>query len=192
MDGLRQIADESVHCVVTSPPYYGLRSYGTEPQVWGGDPNCQHAWGSEAVAKQGNYNAGFNERWGNSPGDKKQESEVGTTYSQGAFCHCGAWRGDLGLEPTPELFIQHLVGVFREIRRVLRKDGTLWLNLGDCYATAANGRSAADIKALGKDNRTFRDKPFSTVIGNFKGKDLMMMPSRLAIALQEDGWWLRS
>ena len=107
---------------------------------------------------------------------------------------------------------------------MLRKDGTLWLNYGDCYATAPNGKSAADYKAEGNDDRTHRDKPFSTVGpvydpeggakgGGFRGqnkgnqsspggrvvsggrlkpKDLCMVSNRLAIALQEDGWWVRS
>src|SRR5271157_2627802 len=90
---LRELPDESVHCVVTSPPYYGLRDYGVEPQVWGGEPGCEHEWGDETTVKQSNYNEGFNERWGNSAGKKKQESEVNNVYSKGAFCpHCGRWR----------------------------------------------------------------------------------------------------
>ena len=126
--------------------------------------------------------------------------------------------GQIGLEPTLGEHIEVLVRVFRELRRVLKPSGTFWLNYGDCYATTVNGRSAADTKAAGTDNRTFRDKPFSTVGpiyssthdifprgagarrggGNnppgayLKNKDLCMIPSRLAIALQEDGWWLRS
>ena len=85
-----------------------------------------------------------------------------------------------------------MVELFREIRRVLKPTGTVWLNYGDCYATSVNGRSAADTKALTDDDRTFRDKPFSTVGGVLKPKDLCMAPNRLAIALQEDGWWIRS
>ena len=129
-DRLAELPDESVHCVVTSPPYFALRDYGVE--------------------------------------------------------------GAIGLEPTFDEHLEIMVRVFREVGRVLRKDGTLWLNYGDAYAGSTNGRSAADTKALGKDDRTFRDKPFSTVGGVFKAKDLMMMPARVALALQADGWWLRS
>lgn len=96
------------------------------------------------------------------------------------------------MEPTLGEHIEALVAVFREVRRILRKDGTVWLNLGDCYATAPNGRSAADTKAAGNDDRTFRDKPFSTVSDGLKPKDLCMMPARVALALQDDGWWIRS
>lgn len=127
---LATLPDASVHCCVTSPPYWGLRDYGVD--------------------------------------------------------------GQLGMETDYRDHIAVMVEVFREVRRVLRPDGTLWLNYGDCYASSVNGRSAADTKTVGNDDRTFRDKPFSTVQGVLKPKDLVMMPARVAIALQEDGWWLRS
>lgn len=100
--------------------------------------------------------------------------------------------GQIGLEPTLAEHLTVLVGVFREVRRVLKATGTLWINYGDCYATTPSGRSAADCKQAGFDDRTFRDKPFSTIGGNLKPKDLCMIPNRLAIALQDDGWWVRS
>lgn len=131
LEKLTELPDESVHMVVTSPPYWGLRDY-------------------------------------------------------------GGVEGQIGLEASPGEHIEVMVDVFREVRRVLRGDGTLWLNYGDCYATAANGRSAADTKAAGRDDRTFRDKPFSTVGDGLKPKDLCMIPARVALALQADGWWLRS
>lgn len=100
--------------------------------------------------------------------------------------------GQLGLEPTLSEHIAAMVEVFEEVRRVLKPEGTFWLNYGDCYATQPNGRSAADTKAAGNDDRTFRDKPFSTVQGSLKPKDLCMVPNRIAIALQDAGWWVRS
>lgn len=100
--------------------------------------------------------------------------------------------GQLGMEKTLDEHLEAMVRVFEEVRRVLNPEGTLWLNYGDCYATQPNGRSAADVKALGKDDRTFRDKPFSTIGGVLKPKDLAMIPNRLAIALQEAGWYVRS
>ncbi len=128
--GLRQLPNESVHCVITSPPYWGLRDYGVS--------------------------------------------------------------GQLGLEPAPEAHICAMLEVFREVWRVLRRDGTLFLNYGDCYAGNVNGRSAADTKLLSDDDRTFRDKPFGTVGNGLKPKDLVGMPWRVALALQADGWYLRS
>jgi DNA modification methylase len=127
---LRLLPADSFDCVVTSPPYWGLRDYGVD--------------------------------------------------------------GQIGLEPTLGEHLAVMVDVFREVRRVLKPTGTLWLNYGDCYATTPNGRSAADTKATGNDDRTFRDKPFSTIGGALKAKDLCMIPNRLAIALQEDGWWVRA
>jgi DNA modification methylase len=100
--------------------------------------------------------------------------------------------GQIGLEPTLAEHIAVVVRLFAEIHRVLRPHGTVWLNYGDCYASSVNGRSAADTKAKGSDDRTFRDKPFSTVQGVLKPKDLCMVPNRVAIALQEAGWWVRS
>lgn len=100
--------------------------------------------------------------------------------------------GQLGLEPTLTQHLDVMVDVFARIRPKLKPWATVWLNYGDCYATEPAGRSAADSKALGTDDRTFRDKPFSTVGGVLKPKDLCMIPNRLAIALQEAGWWVRS
>lgn len=117
--------------------------------------------------------------------------------------------GQGGLEPTLGEHLEWIVTVFREVRRVLRHDGTLWLNYGDAYASQPNGRSAADTKAIGNDDRTFRDKPISTIGaiqarsnggegqhfdrrgGIMKPKDRMLLPARVAIALHEDGWWIR-
>lgn len=100
--------------------------------------------------------------------------------------------GQIGMEPTLGEHMAAMVAVFEEVRRVLKPTGTCWLNYGDCYATTPNGRSAVATKAAGGDDRTYRDKPFSTVGGTLKPKDLCMLPNRLAIALQDAGWWVRS
>ncbi len=99
--------------------------------------------------------------------------------------------GQIGLEASPEAYIERLVAVFREVRRVLRPDGTLWLNLGDCYATS--GRSGPQGKTGGRATRTFTAAYLPSKMGfGLKPKDLMMMPARVALALQADGWRLRS
>ena len=120
---LGELADESVQCVVTSPPYWGLRDYGTA--LWeGGEVGCDHR------------------RLAYAPGTPTPGGRGGTMpMSEHPFTDrcgkCGAVRIDaqLGLEKTPEEYIAKMVEVFREVRRVLRKDGTLWLNIGDSYAS---------------------------------------------------------
>ena len=98
---------------------------------------------------------------------------------------------EIGTEPTPEAYIAHLVTVFRAVRRVLRDDGTLWLTLGDSYANDGkwgDSTGGKHVKALHGHSAIGRSKRHT----NAKPKDLMMLPARVALALQSDGWWLRS
>lgn len=98
--------------------------------------------------------------------------------------------GQIGLEDHPSEYIAKLVEVFREVKRVLRPDGTLWLNIGDSYAGGKRGRAdSGDGGKFAGPRIAASDNP--TPAG-FKSKDLMMIPARVAIALQEDGWWVRS
>lgn len=182
------LADNSVHCAITSPPYWGLRDYGLAPMIFGGRADCRHVW--DTVVKHRS-----------SGGPQVEDSKSGKAVTSVAqaqqdsvsqFCQlCGAWLGSFGLEPTLALHVQNAVLVCREIKRVLRPDGTLWLNYGDSFATSRNGRSAADGKATGNDDRTFRDKPFSTV-GEVRAKSLCGIPWRVVLALMDDGWILRA
>lgn len=131
MDGLRQLPDESVNCVVTSPPYWGLRDYDVE--------------------------------------------------------------GQIGLEPSFEEWLDRMVEVFSEVRRCLRKDGTAWVNVGDSYNSGASG-AAGKGPALqgGVDNQAASNRHARRLISGLKPKDLIMQPARFALALQADGWWVRS
>ena len=124
---LKTLSDQSVHCVVTSPPYWGLRDYGEENQI--------------------------------------------------------------GLEQKPEQFIEELVKVFREVKRVLRDDGTLWVNIGDSYSGSGKGTAGN----LGKNNneRHMEHKHSAVVPEGLKPKDLVGIPWMLAFALRADGWYLR-
>lgn len=128
-DVLRTLPDESVHCVVTSPPYFGLRDYGMA--------------------------------------------------------------GQIGLELTPDAFVAEMVSVFRDVRRVLRSDGTLWLNLGDSYASAwpCNRRNVVGAGSLANGKREARPPRMGD---DLKEKDLIGVPWAVAFALRRDGWWLRS
>lgn len=144
LDGLRAMPSESVNCVVTSPPYWGLRDYGIE--------------------------------------------------------------GQIGLEPTFPEYVAAMVALFTEVRRVLRKDGTLWLNVGDSYAGSWGAQSREGYgdhssKLEGGDSGRARQigaHPKMLLTGSakktpgLKPKDLIGAPWRLAFGLQDDGWWLRS
>jgi DNA modification methylase len=138
-DVLATLPDQSVHCCVTSPPYFGLRDYGVD--------------------------------------------------------------GQIGLEPTPNEFVAELVAVFREMRRVLRDDGTLWLNLGDSYVTTPPGNKSKpkDVDGLYGRRQDMQighgeDRDAIWACGKSSGlphKNLLGMPWRVAFALQADGWYLR-
>ena len=121
---MKTLDDNSINCCVTSPPYYGLRDYGSD--------------------------------------------------------------GQLGLEDSPEEFVKNLVMVFREVKRLLKDDGTLWLNLGDSYA-GNNSRASKGRAGLGEP----REKVVSRTGEGLKTKDLIGIPWRVALALQADGWYLR-
>jgi len=108
----------------------------------------------------------------------------------------------LGMEDTPEEFVDNLVNVFREVKRVLRDDGTLWLNLGDSYANQRSGEGADTLKNLNVNTHGYKNptkkqektnKNFNKTLnyGNLKPKNLVGMPWRVAFALQQDGWYLR-
>jgi site-specific DNA-methyltransferase (adenine-specific) len=95
--------------------------------------------------------------------------------------------GQIGLEPTLQEFINHLVAIFNELKRILREDGTLWLNIGDGYTSGNRGYRAADKKNPARAMSLRPDTP-----EGLKPKDLQGIPWRLAFALQDDGWYLRS
>jgi DNA modification methylase len=123
-------------------------------------------------------------------------------------CACGAWLGSLGLEPSPELYIEHIVECFRHVRRVLRDDGCMFVNLGDSYAGSGKGPTghngignqvlrqgfeSASVQGGWLANRAISGNQGRVVAApGYKAKDLMLMPFRVAMALQVDGWWLRS
>lgn len=176
---LDQLPAKSVHCIITSPPYYGLRDYGIPPRVWGGDPACVHTWGP----LQAPFHPGQVEdtKYKNASG-----AGAGGIAPRGQFCQCGAWQGCLGLEPTLNIYLSHLTEVFRHAKRVLRDDGTLWLNLGDSYAGGGRHDEPTIYKAAEGGHKPVRARQ-----KRLTGKDLLMVPARAAIALQDDGWVLR-
>ncbi len=189
---LRTLPEESVHCVVTSPPYWGLRTYGTEPQVWGGSSQCVHSW-ETVMIPSGNGQVTHPMVAETLNGASATRSPRTST----SCIHCGAWKGELGLEPAPEVYVDHLAGVFDEIRRVLRLDGTLWLNLGDTYCTHPAGLTGE--KRWKASTLEIRDRTGAEQAGSIdkraphlKEKDLVGTPWKVAFELQRRGWWLRA
>ena len=176
---LADIPDCTIQTCVTSPPYWGLRDYGTAS--WdGGDPACDHQGKPMATKANINRNCGT--------GNDVKNATAREFYKD--ICgKCGATRIDsqIGLEQTPDEYVAQMVAVFREVRRVLKDDGTLWLNLGDSYAgnnsrASNNGRAGFGTK---------REGVFTKTGEGLKDKDLVGIPWRVAFALQADGWWLR-
>ncbi len=226
LEVLATLADGSVDCCVTSPPYFGLRDYGTgawEP------PECEFdgrtmeptenggwacRWTAEHPADRANiiepHEHKGSERWYT---EKSAAAASGEAFSEageanaarlkkarwreaGTCVTCGATRVDrqIGLEPTLDEYVAKLVGVFREVRRVLAPYGTCWVNLGDSYA--GSGKGAWDV--VGPQKEVYVPPPdgpaarLPKVQEGTKPKDLLGVPWRVAFALQADGWWLRS
>jgi DNA modification methylase len=170
----------------------GLRAYsGLPDSVWDGDPNCAHSFGDEQMAERRPYSAEFAN--GIAPSSEGAAKFQGATVSQGAFCRCGAWRGQLGLESTISAYVRHVVEVFGEIKRVLRDDGVAFCNIGDSFfSNPAKGGSGTFNGRNGRGegyDRRFREV---SADDGLKPKDLCLIPFRLALALQADGWWIRS
>ena len=198
--GMQTLPDGCIHTCITSPPYWGLRDYGTA--TWeGGDAGCDHIKKEKIGLSSGLRNDG-REHTGMYDGEKATKM----TMQYNRECRkCGAKRIDaqLGAEKSPEEYVENLVKVFREVRRVLRDDGTVWLNLGDSYWSNTlsrkdpvesmwGNRPASDLTD-GRDNIPTRNQRggLGAIPNGIKPKDLMGMPWRVAFALQADGWYLR-
>lgn len=183
------------HTVVCSPPYWQLRAYGTPPQVWA-SPDRRLCSSYEAGGRcvwEGAGQSGTRIR--NEIGGDKKAGAVVLNPETGAFCaRCGAWRGELGQEPTPELFVAHLVAVFEAVRRVLRDDGTLWVNLAGSYWSEPGGQNSAQggvsekAREANKQNGRHRLERHPV----YKPLDWVDVPGLFARAMQAAGWLWRS
>jgi DNA modification methylase len=194
---LAELPAESVQMCVTSPPYFGLRDYGTA-QWEGGDPECDHA---EKNARNDVTPERLAERAAQFQTGQGTGSHVSRMQYRDVCGKCGAIRQDsqIGLEPTVDSYVAELVAVFREVRRVLRPDGVLFLNLGDSYAAGGTGGAPSAKSTLSRHGENGRS-PYLDALGantsrrptdGLKPKDLIGVPWRVAFALQADGWWLR-
>lgn len=180
LDVLSDMESESVDCCITSPPYWGLRSYGTEPQVWDGE-DCQHEWGDEYTIEQ---SGGTHNKFAD-----KKNWDLGTR-SQGNFClKCNAWRGELGLEPDFNLYIKHLIRIFNEVKRVLKKTGSCWINLGDSYNNNPSNSGNSNLGNAMALSQVGRQQRLQSTI---QSKSLCQIPQRFSIAMTDNDWILRN
>ena len=176
-----------VQTVVTSPPYWGLRDYGTG--TWeGGDQNCDHVSNPLATKQFGNEDFNINR-------PSRNETKLPGYYSD--VCpKCGAMRFDkqIGQEKSPDEYVSSIVDIFDKIWEMLSDDGTIWLNIGDTYASSRGGLASPPQTIANGSNR---DMPNSYSVNrnaklfNLKHKDLVGIPWRVAFALQSRGWYLR-
>lgn len=238
---LKQMPDNSIDVVITSPPYWSCRDYSIIPilkkfktkekaeewmtqkiielslkypehefsegkirsysdgtysayikihgieRVWSNDETCQHEIKKTTVFHP-QYRKG-----GLDPNKHKQGSDKGTEIVSelpieiGLCSKCGGFYGQLGLEPHPQMYIDNIVRIMHEIKRILKPTGSLWLNIGDVYYT----RSSSNFKGS-TDSFTFETERELYKTSWLQPKQKLMLPERIAIAMQEDGWILRN
>lgn len=181
LETLKALPSDTISCCITSPPYWALRDYGTDGVVWDGDADCEHEWGAPKIHKT-NLQAG-------NPEFQRPWRENASGVSQTNFCNkCGAWKGQLGLEPDFNLYIKHLCDIFDEVKRVLRKDGTCWVNLGDTYNGSGGAGGDYNKGGLKEGQPTYKQ----TINKSMPPKSLCNIPSRFSIEMQNRGWILRN
>lgn len=186
LTALRAMPSNSVDCICTSPPYWGLRDYGAPAVVFGGDIECEHNW--QTIVKPAAHGR-------SDPADTKNDRSATRFAHESDTCQlCGAWRGQLGLEPTIGMFIEHLAEIFRECKRVLKPTGTCWVNMGDSYYTGAGATRSPGGGTQGKEFKGPQTQPNRVPgsCGNLKKKSLIGQPWRLTFAMMDDGWTCRS
>jgi site-specific DNA-methyltransferase (adenine-specific) len=117
--------DGFVDCIICSPPYYQLRCYsGVPDSIWDGNNDCEHDYLNKTIKKSN----------GESARGEYQNSSYRFEATSGTCVKCGAWKGQLGLEPTYQMYLNHLLVIMAECKRVLKPEGTMWINLGDSYS----------------------------------------------------------
>lgn len=189
LEGFRKLPDKSIDMIMTSPPYWSLRDYGkATDSIWGGDPICKHIFKKKAISKRSNGGT-------KSSQVKMHQNGVASFCHTSRFCiKCGAWKGQLGLEPSIDLFIEHLLSLFDQAQRVLKDSGTCWVNLGDTYYTKSGNSYLKDnISSNNRIKDTGLDR--ANVLranGELKPKCLSLVPFRFALGMVNRGWILRN
>ncbi len=192
---LKKMDGNSINCIVTSPPYWSLRKYDIPDLVWDDPGDCGHEWkqgGGGLLHENRNFRTGTQEEV-NGPLVAVREERKG--HDQ--FClKCSAWRGQLGLEPTIDLYLSHLIQIMDECFRVLRNDGTMWVNISDSYSGSGKGLYG---DGLSHGTEGIKQKTNHGSVGipgtpfyNVPPKSLCLIPERFVIKMVEKGWVCRS
>ncbi len=203
---LPELPEQSVDMIMTSPPYYNTRKYRIPDKVFDNHNGCEHIWESAGYKNSHpdrctNGNGEFSDRIprGTQPGHAAR----GDAIYFGSFCtECRAWKGQLGLEPTPDLYIQHLCNIFDLCKRVLIKSGALWVNIADTYAGSGSGWSKKPCKqgrnpgSWGVNEDTIFTRPPNYISSKqFNGltpKSLIGIPARFQLEMIRRGWICRN
>ncbi len=187
-----------VNCIITSPPYWSLRKYDIPNLIWDGEGvECEHEWGNK-IPPRGKSNWDSFDDYRDLTVDYRHGGKMskmdGNTDSHGSFClRCSAWRGQLGLEPTIDLYLKHLLQIMDECKRVLRDDGTMWVNLGDSYSGSWGNRShLPETKHLNRFEVIPSDFTPGTAKCGLPPKSLCLIPERFSIEMVNRGWILRN
>lgn len=188
-----RLKPQSIQAIITSPPYWNLRDYRAEPQVWDGVDGCEHEWGNETFRNKG----GHGQDKTLNPTATRSARDAAQSICTGNWCQrCGAWRGSLGLEPTPDMFIAHLVACFEALRPAMRDDGTLWVNIGDSYVSHGIGKADKFSDPYRTAERKTMNKPHQMGVTEcppgLQPGDLCGIPHRFAEAMQAAGWKRRA
>lgn len=190
LDVLPTLPPDCISVAPFSPPYWQVRDYGVAPRVWSGDPSCSHEWGDDLPAFKPGQVA--QTKWKNT-----NHVAQGQQQKSGRFCQkCGAWLGTLGQEPDPRLYVEHIVECLRAVKRVLHPMGTVWLNVADTFSGGksgnTNGTSSSSLGSARQTSEKYGAMAHRKPVGAIPAKNMCLIPERLAIALQDDGWWVRS
>ena len=194
MDVVKDWDDGCIDSIVTSPPYYLKRKYDGHPKVWDGDPNCKHVWEEIDTLRKP------------TPGDKPSPNSIipasyGNTElrpgeKSNVCAKCGAWFGDLGLEPHYSLYVKHICDILGSLWRVLKDTGTLWLNIADSY-NGSGGAGNQDTKYRRMHHTQFgkhvesETQSLPTNIKGYSKKCQLGIPWRVALEMIDRGWILR-
>lgn len=190
LDMLRTIPNESIDLVTTSPPYYSARQYPIPDVVWDEDPSCEHEWGDTIPrVQEGGGNRGVPPEW------QRRSRAAHTGGNSGQYCQkCYAWKGQLGQEPTYQLFVKHLIDIFREVYRVLKKTGSCYVVIDDTYKGSGSSRHIGyPDKANAKGRAGNFMEPAGSPQGHIKNKSRLAVPERFMLGMLDDvGFLYRS